>query len=80
MAKEFLQCAVSTNGNQGAREEASGQGRSGEKGERGRGSVALSSDDNVVPDSTPPPPSITTTQPCQSSSWHPHCTYCRTHY
>ncbi|KIK91146.1 hypothetical protein PAXRUDRAFT_831088 [Paxillus rubicundulus Ve08.2h10] len=32
------------NGNQGAREEASVQGRIGEKGERARGSMALSSD------------------------------------
>ncbi|KIK76004.1 hypothetical protein PAXRUDRAFT_835494, partial [Paxillus rubicundulus Ve08.2h10] len=35
---------------------------------------------NVIPNLTPPPPSITTTQPYQSSSWHPRCTYCRTHY
>ncbi|KIK77669.1 hypothetical protein PAXRUDRAFT_17345 [Paxillus rubicundulus Ve08.2h10] len=33
------------NQNQGAREEASGRGRIGEKGERARGSAALSSDD-----------------------------------
>ncbi|KIK76751.1 hypothetical protein PAXRUDRAFT_835238, partial [Paxillus rubicundulus Ve08.2h10] len=33
-----------TNGNQGAREEASGRGRIGEKGERARGSAALSLD------------------------------------